>query len=213
MRSRSSLFVLVSLTVALADRLASTERHLDNSKGLAARAEDATNSVMSLNRSIFIPSITFNKEAKRNAEEQRIQKRYEEEKEERERTRQSQLDSRQRLEQTLAEVRRPGPSRQTGPKSVSAAGFRSGQSGFTSSRVPQNSRYVFEGTASDEELETRIDDDLDEMRTVTGQLNLVSRTMGAEIDEQVKRIDRIGDKADALDVKLLRQTRQLEKIK
>lgn len=195
------------------DRLANTERHLDNSKALAARADDATTSIMSLNRSIFIPSITFNKTAKREAEDRRIADRYEDEKNERERTRQGQLESRQRLEATVAEVRRSTAAASRPPKSISAGGFRSGHSGFAAPRTAQKSRYLFEASASDEELESRIEDDLDEIGVVTGQMEMVGRTMGREIDEQVKRIDRIGDKADELDVKLIRQTQRLERIK
>ena len=49
------------------------------------RADDKTDELKQLNRSIFRPVITFNKDAKRAAEEARIQARYEEEREERER--------------------------------------------------------------------------------------------------------------------------------
>ena len=58
------------------------------------RAEDKTDELKQLNRSIFRPVITFNKDAKRAAQESKIQERYEEEREEREK---AMLDIRQTL--------------------------------------------------------------------------------------------------------------------
>ncbi|KAE9401380.1 hypothetical protein BT96DRAFT_956563 [Gymnopus androsaceus JB14] len=68
------------------ERLENTERHLDISKGHSIRADDKTNEPKQLNRSIFRPVIVFNKDAKRVAQEAKVQARYEEEREERERT-------------------------------------------------------------------------------------------------------------------------------
>ena len=55
-------------------------------KSHGLRAEDKTDELKKLNRSIFRPAITFNKDAKRRAQEAKIQERYEEERAERERT-------------------------------------------------------------------------------------------------------------------------------
>ena len=51
------------------ERLADTERHLDVSKGHSLRAADKTDELKQLNRSIFRPVITFNKDKKRAAQE------------------------------------------------------------------------------------------------------------------------------------------------
>jgi len=53
-------------------------------KGHSARAEDKTDELKQLNRSIFRPVITFNKDAKRAAQEAKLQARYEEDRDERE---------------------------------------------------------------------------------------------------------------------------------
>ena len=63
----------------LTEKLANTERHLDVSKGHSVRAEDKTDELKKLNRSIFRPAITFNKYAKRAAQEAKLQTRYESE--------------------------------------------------------------------------------------------------------------------------------------
>ncbi|KAF5313538.1 hypothetical protein D9758_018540 [Tetrapyrgos nigripes] len=66
------------------ERLANTEMHLDMAKLHAAQASDKTDELKKLNRSIFRPAITFNKDGKRRAQEQKIQSRYDEQKSERE---------------------------------------------------------------------------------------------------------------------------------
>ena len=66
------------------EKLASTERHLDVAKGHSQRADDKTDELKQLNRSIFRPVITFNKDAKRAAQEAKVQQRYDEDREERE---------------------------------------------------------------------------------------------------------------------------------
>ena len=67
------------------EKLADTERHLDVSKGHSQTAADRTDELKQLNRSIFRPVITFNKDAKRAAKQAEIQRRYEDERSERER--------------------------------------------------------------------------------------------------------------------------------
>ena len=56
------------------------------SKGHSVRAEDNTDEIKKLNRSIFIPAITFNKDQKRKAQEVKRELRYQEEMQERERS-------------------------------------------------------------------------------------------------------------------------------
>ncbi|KAH9040792.1 hypothetical protein EDB85DRAFT_2170035 [Lactarius pseudohatsudake] len=50
-------------------KLANPERHLDVAKGHSQHADDRTDELKRLNRSIFRPVITFNKDAKRAAQE------------------------------------------------------------------------------------------------------------------------------------------------
>jgi hypothetical protein len=73
--------------MCIVEKLANTERHLNITKNHSLRAEDNTDELKKLNKSIFNPSaaLTWNKEAKRKAKEGKIQARYDEDREERER--------------------------------------------------------------------------------------------------------------------------------
>src|SRR6267154_924935 len=70
--------------IFMSEKFANTERHLDVSKGHSVRADDKTDELKKLNRSIFRPAITFNKDSKRAAQEAKLQARYDDEREERE---------------------------------------------------------------------------------------------------------------------------------
>ena len=71
----------------LAERIANTERHLDLAKAASSRADDKTAELKKLNRSIFVPVVTWNKEGKRAENERRITDRHIEETAERQKAR------------------------------------------------------------------------------------------------------------------------------
>lgn len=185
------------------DRIANTERQLDLAKAHASRAEDEAKEIVALNRSIFRPNFNLNKKAKRDAEELRIISRHVDEKEEREETRKAQLESRNRTEGALRQLDRERADRNNaGP---SAGGLKS--------RLAERSRYQFENTASDDELEDELDSNLDEIQAMTGRLKVLGQTMGTEIDSQNKKLDVITGKTDRLDTKIYGQTQRLARIK
>ncbi|KAG8929367.1 Protein transport protein S9 plasma membrane t-SNARE [Tulasnella sp. 417] len=68
------------------EKIASTERHLDQSKANTTRAEDRTSEIKQLNRSNFISVLTSDKEGNRRRQETKNAARRAEEQEERERT-------------------------------------------------------------------------------------------------------------------------------
>lgn len=177
------------------DRLANADNHLDLAKSHASRADDQQKEIVALNRSIFRPNITFNKKGKRDAEEQRILNRHQEEKEEREEVRRQQMESRERASGALRAM-------DEAPKK---GGLRS--------RLAEKSRYQFENTASDDELENELDDNMDEIAGVTSRLNMMSRTMGDEIQSQNKKLDSMTAKTDKLDSRIYGQTERLKRIK
>lgn len=196
------------------DKIANTERHLDMSKAHSSRADDNAAEIIALNRSIFRPNVQFNKKAKRDAEEARIMNRHIEEREEREETRAEALKSQMRADQAL-----------TGAGTGSgrfADRFGGGRFGSGASKKPEDAhaarlanrgRYQFEATGSDDELEGELEDNLDEIGQLSGRLNQLGRAMGAEIDEQNNRIQRISEKANKLDTRVYGSTQKLERIK
>lgn len=80
-------------------------------------------------------------------------------------------------------------------------------------RAEARKRYQFDATASDDELEDELDENLDETLEISRRLKTLATGMGAEVDRQNKRIGRITDKTDNLDIKVQLNTDRLKAIK
>jgi len=182
------------------EKLSNTERHLDISKNHALRAEDNTDEMKKLNRSIFRPAISFNKDGKRAAKEAKIQARYDEDREERERGLQEVRESQNKIERAGAYGQGMGGRQQFTVTEMAM-------------RKEQRSRYQFEATNSDDELEDELDENLNEVADATKRLKALGMAMGQELDTQNQRIDRISDKATSLDNRMFTNTEKLKKIR
>ena len=185
--------------IRVVEKLANTERHLDISKNHSLRAEDNTDELKKLNRSIFRPAITFNKDAKRAAKEAKIQARYDEDREERERTLTEVRESQNRL----------GGAGNYGRNEEGIGGGRQLTGAQQAIRKEQRSRFQFEATQSDEEIEDELDDNLTEISEATKRLKALGMSMGQELDTQNTRIDRIGEKATSLDNRMFKNTERV----
>ncbi|KIP11981.1 hypothetical protein PHLGIDRAFT_114040 [Phlebiopsis gigantea 11061_1 CR5-6] len=188
------------------EKLANTERHLDVSKGYSMRAEDKTDELKQLNRSIFRPVITFNKDAKRAAQEAKVQERYEDERDEREKAMLDIRQTQERLGRAATYGRRDDDGEGIGGSRVMTGAQQA-------IRKEQRKRYQFDATASDDEIEDELDDNLNEISDMTKRLKALGSAMGEELDKQNDRIGRITEKADGLDNRLFRNTQKLNKIK
>ena len=76
-------------------------------------------------------------------------------------------------------------------------------------RKEQRSRYQFEATNSDDELEDELDDNLSEVADVAKRLKGLGMAMGQELDTQNQRIDRISEKATSLDNRMFKNTEKV----
>ncbi|GAA6059357.1 hypothetical protein JCM10212_003255 [Sporobolomyces blumeae] len=182
------------------DRIANTERHLDLAKAHNDRAVDETKELEALNRSIFRPTFTWNKAAKRDREERRLLDRHNAEKAEREQTRREQFESRQRIDQTYHKMDR---------EAENSAGARA----RAKARGPERGRYQFEATASDDEVEDEIDSNLDELGGLAGRLKMLAMTAGQEVDSQNAKLGKITNKVDVLDNNVVKSTQRLARVK
>lgn len=174
------------------------------SKGHSVRADDRTDELKQLNRSIFRPVITFNKDAKRAAQEAKLQSRYDEERDEREKAMMDIRETQNRL----------GRAATYGRGDEEEVGGGSGRGRFKtaeqlSGRREQRKRYQFESTASDDELEDEVDDNLDEIGDMTKRLKALGTAMGQELDNQNNRIERIEGKTVGLDNRIFRNTERV----
>jgi hypothetical protein len=188
------------------EKLANTERHLDVAKGHSHRAEDRTDELKQLNRSIFRPVITFNKEAKRAAQEAKVLNQYEEEREEREKAMMDIRNTQNRLGKASAYDK--------GEEGIGAGPTgRSRNTAQQAHQKEQRKRYQFEATASDDEMEDELDGNLEDISDVTKRLKALGMAMGQELDNQNSRIERIEEKTVNLDNKVFRNTERLKRIK
>ncbi|KAI0322713.1 protein transporter SEC9 [Amylostereum chailletii] len=183
------------------DKLANTERHLDISKGHSQKAEDRTDELKQLNRSIFRPVITFNKDAKRAAKEAEIQQRYEDERDEREKAMMDIRETQNRLGRAT-----------TYGQDEEGIGRRGKTGTQQAVRQEQRKRYQFEATASDDEMEDELDDNLDEISEMTKRLKALGSAMGQELDNQNSRIGRIEEKTVNLDNRVFRNTEKVSPV-
>lgn len=191
-----------------AEKLANTQRHLDVAKTHTLRAEDQIDELKKLNRSIFRPAITFNKEAKRAAQEAKVQQRYEDERREREKAMMDIRDTQSRLGQaTTYGQQDQGEGIQTNSGGFGSSRFKTADQ--LAERKEQRKRYQFEAGASDDELEDELDGNLDEISRVTKNLRALGTTMGQELDAQNNRLDVIADETTRLDSGVFRQTERV----
>ena len=193
---------LIVIMKYIVEKLANTERHLDVSKTHSQRAEDKTDELKKLNRSIFRPAITFNKDAKRAAQEAKIQQRYEEERDEHEKAMMDIRETHNRLGQASAYVGQ-------GEDGIGPNGGRNRTAPQRTRQLEQRKRYQFEATASDDEMEDELDNNLDEISDMTTRLKALGTAMGQELDKQNDRIGRIEEKTVSLDNKVFRNTERV----
>jgi protein transport protein SEC9 len=197
------------LELCFSEKLANTERHLDVAKGHSSRAEDNADELKQLNRSIFRPVITFNKEAKRAAQEARVQERYEEERMEREKTMMNVRESQNRLGKALTYGRNDDDDEEL-IGSNTRNRFKSAEQ--QNARKEQRKRFQFEATASDDELEDELDDNLDEIEDATKRLKALGLAMGQELDKQNAQIDVIEGKATRTEQKINLNTERVRPL-
>lgn len=190
------------------EKLADTERHLDISKGYSQRAADKTDELKQLNRSIFVPTWTRNKDAKRAAQEQKIQDRYEEERTNREKEMRDVRDTQDRLGRAATY----GGRAEDDGEGIGGGSGRYRTAAQLQVRKEQRKRYQFEADEEDDQLEDEIDDNLDEIMDVTKRLKALGTAMSGELDTQNSRIDRITNKTDGLDQHLFTNTQRVSRL-
>src|ERR1700727_2083595 len=166
----------ISNNTPFTEKLANTERHLDVSKGHSVRADDKTDELKKLNRSIFRPAITFNKDAKRAAQEAKLQSRYDTEREEREKAMLDIRETQNRLGRAatygLGDDADDDEEGIAGGSGVARGRYKTEQQ--LTERKAERKRYQFEATASDDEMEDELDDNLDEIGNATKTLKALS---------------------------------------
>jgi chromosome segregation ATPase len=131
----------------------------------------------------------------------RREQRFQEEQGERERSMMDIRDSQNRL----------GRAATYGDDEDEGIGYRrAGKS--EADRKLARSRYQFEATASDDELEDEIDDNIDQIGDTASRLNKLALAMGQEINSQNERLDRIAGKTDKLTMRIDNNTDKVREL-
>jgi len=176
---------------AQSEALANTELHLDISAGHSARAEDRTSELKKLNRSIFVPVITFNKDARRAKQDAKYKARHE-----------AELESR---EEVMKDYR---STQQVVEKGIFGGGSGSGQE----RRAWRSGRTTEEATASDED-EEELGSNLDDIEQAVRKLKGIAVDTNAVLDKQNSTLNRITGKVDKLDSHIFTNTSKLNRVK
>jgi hypothetical protein len=156
------------------------------------RAQDEAKEIQALNRSIFRPSFTWNKAAKRDANERRILDRHHDEREQRESNRKDVYTSRERVEGAFRAANSASQQRQRDEQYQATAS----KYGAGSSKMAGRSRYQFEADEEDEAMEQELDENLGEIGDLSKRLNLLARAAGDEVRSQNVKLAHLNEKTD-----------------
>lgn len=139
------------------------------------------------------------KDAKRQAQEDKINERHLNERIEREKARLDVSETRQRLNSAA------------NPSPYDSAN-RMPKPGEQKAKREARARYQFDATASDDELEDELDENLDETLEVTKRLKNLATAMGQEVGGQNQRLVRVTDKTEGLEFAVLKNTERLKRM-
>ncbi|TQS39432.1 hypothetical protein Golomagni_00043 [Golovinomyces magnicellulatus] len=184
---------------AQGERLHNTEKNLDLVSNSNRKAEEKAKELKTLNRSMFAMHVSnpFTSSSRRAARDEEIQARHQQEREQRDATRQAAFISKQRMEGNMKEFDNSNTEFRPQPKV----------------NMAERSKYQFEADSDDEEMENQIDKNLDALGNVAGRLNALARATGKEVEEQNKHIERIMVKSDRVDDQINMNRSRLDRIK
>ncbi|TDL28467.1 hypothetical protein BD410DRAFT_861978 [Rickenella mellea] len=188
------------------EKLGNTERHLDVAKGHSLRAEDNAIQIKRLNKSIFNPSAALSIKRNREGQENKRMQALADEREEREAAMRDIRESQNRVGRATTYGRGNGDDDDDDDEGIA-------RPGRGRVRTEERKRYQFEATASDDELEDELDDNLGEISDVAKRLKALGSAMGHELDHQNQRIQRIEGKTVKLSDKVDSNTDRLKRIR
>lgn len=178
-----------------------TERHLQVSKGFIRRADDNTSDIKTLNRSIFIPAITFDKTKKRAAQEAKLAQRYEEERAEREATNNNVKDTHERIANGLRGSNRDGWDDEDDGESLQK------DTAKYAAKKAQWSKYQTQDDDSDDDrLEEELSNNLDQMSLGIARIKQQALLQGDVVKRQNEQLKKLHSTVDDVDQRLVSST-------
>ncbi|KKZ60073.1 synaptosomal-associated protein, 23kDa [[Emmonsia] crescens] len=183
---------------AQGERIHNTEMNLDLASNQNKIADEKSRELKKLNKSMFAMHVAnpFTGEQRRRARDEAIIDRHQEERLQREATRQAAFRTEQRMDETfktLSKNAAHGPQKQT--------------------NLAERSKYQFEADSEDDEMENEIETNLSAIEGVTGRLNLLARAQGREVEQQNADLGRIIGKSDHVDDQIVMNSARLGRIR
>lgn len=183
------------------EKLNNVERNIDLIKIQNAVADDKVAELKKLNRNILAVHVSnpFNSKRRQREKEERLKNKKIEEKMMMEYTNRELEQSTRRIENALNDNTRSDSGvfeKYQRQKVLDAA-----------------KKYQFENDEEDDEMEVEIDRNLTQIQQISGRLKKLAVSVGEEIDAQQKRLDRIENDTDDLDIKINMNTTKLSYIK
>jgi hypothetical protein len=195
------------------EQLGMTERHLQNSKGFVRRADDNTNDIKTLNRSIFIPAITFDKSKKRMEQDAKMNRRYEEEQAEREATQNNMQATQDRISNATRGFNRDGPPPDEDDEEGLSGGGRFRSTQQMAARKAQWAKYQSkDDDEEDDAAEDEIANGLDEMSLGIARIKALAVAQGGVVKQQNEQLRRLHKNVEDVDQRLNSTTEKMRRI-
>ena len=180
-----------------------TERHLQVSKGFIRRADDNTSDIKTLNRSIFIPAITFDKSKKRAAQEAKLSQRYEEERAEREATNSNIKDTHERIANGLRGSDRDGSR---WDEEDDGEGLQRDTAKYAAKKAQWSKYQTQDDDSEDDKLEEELSNNLDQMSLGIARIKQQALLQGDVVKRQNEQLKKLHSTVDDVDQRLVSST-------
>ena len=166
---------------AQGESLHNTEKNLDLAANQNRIAEDKARELRKVNKTMFAAMSMgnpFTSEKRRQARDEAILDRHQQERIQREETRMAAYRTEQRMQNTFKDMSKQGD----------------GAAAKSKPNLAERSKYQFEADSEDEELEDEIDSNLEALHGAAGRLNALARATGKEVEEQNAVLRRVDEK-------------------
>ncbi|KAK9456817.1 hypothetical protein V1511DRAFT_456243 [Dipodascopsis uninucleata] len=192
------------------DRLASAESSIAVTENQTKLGEEYARELKTLNRSMFAVHVAnpFNSRRKIREQEEKIRNSFQQQQLQRDRHRQQQYESQQRVSAAMGNL--PGDRRR---QLTEIERKYQEQMQREKARLAHASQYQFEADEEDFELERDIDGTLDDIHAAATRLNSMAKSLHTELGSQNDRIDKLNNKTQEVEIDVHLNTSRLARIK
>lgn len=180
------------------ESLANAEKALDLSKLANRDAQVKARELKNLNRSMFAVQVNkpWGKNKRLEADELRIKQQFDDD----------------RYERDLREETRKESERRTDANLKQHAALMGKQVNRQRIGLAERSKYQFDASDEDDEIEGELDENLDQLAAVTGRLRGLAMATNAEVTKQNQQLGRLDKKGEQVEQDIYMNTHRLKRI-